>query len=298
MLDADGNEITDSYHIGRLNPYRYRGYYFDEETGLYYLQSRYYDPETGRFLNADTVEYLDPETINGLNLYAYCGNNPVMYSDPSGHFPWLVFAIIAGILILGGGAIGGISAGMAGGSVGEVFAGIGKGTINGLVLSAGVLLTALGFYVGVTSIAGSALAFYGISVTANMLEVGVTQGKKSYYDGDDAWNTINDVNRSMFVNADTILGGELDLFSAFSLEGTRIIPKVFTGGKAYFSYLKTSFTKHYHVLFLPTMKKLLFAKSNPVFWFLGAGMTLVQVGKLMQAIFTTPNFEESDWILY
>ena len=102
VLDAEGNEITDSYHIGRLNPYRYRGYYFDEETGLYYLQSRYYDPETGRFLNADTVEYLDPESINGLNLYAYCGNNPVMYSDPSGHMhKWLAWTI-SGVLVVAG----------------------------------------------------------------------------------------------------------------------------------------------------------------------------------------------------
>ena len=65
-------------NAAHINPIRYRGYYYDEETGLYYLKSRYYDPETGRFLNADNISYLDPETINGLNLYAYCGNNPVM----------------------------------------------------------------------------------------------------------------------------------------------------------------------------------------------------------------------------
>ena len=54
-----------------------------EETDLYYLQSRYYDPETGRFLNSDAYSYLSPETLNGLNLYAYCGNNPVMYKQGS-----------------------------------------------------------------------------------------------------------------------------------------------------------------------------------------------------------------------
>ncbi len=49
--------------------------------------SRYYDPQTGRFINADTIDYLDPESINGLNLYAYCGNNPINLYDPNGHIP-------------------------------------------------------------------------------------------------------------------------------------------------------------------------------------------------------------------
>ena len=85
VVDANGNEITSSNHLGNLNPFRYRGYYYDTETGLYFLQTRYYDPETGRFLNRDSVSYADPETINGLNLYAYCLNNPVEYVDPTGH---------------------------------------------------------------------------------------------------------------------------------------------------------------------------------------------------------------------
>ena len=85
--DAYGNcsVITNSL-VGLMNPFRYRGYYYDSDLGLYYLQSRYYDPQTGRFINADDVSYLDPETIHGLNLYAYCLNNPVMYVDPVGHF--------------------------------------------------------------------------------------------------------------------------------------------------------------------------------------------------------------------
>lgn len=76
MLDANGNDLTDSSHIGNRNPFRYRGYFYDVETGLYYLQTRYYDPEIGRFLNMDDISYADPEQFHGLNLYAYCGNNP------------------------------------------------------------------------------------------------------------------------------------------------------------------------------------------------------------------------------
>ncbi len=84
VLKPDGSENTRSDFIGNINPIRYRGYYYDKETGLYYLKSRYYDPETGRFINIDDTDYLDPDTIGGINLYAYCNNNPVMNVDPDG----------------------------------------------------------------------------------------------------------------------------------------------------------------------------------------------------------------------
>lgn len=59
------------------NPFRYRGYYYDTETGFYYLNSRYYSPLWRRFISPETADALNPESINGLNLYAYAGNNPV-----------------------------------------------------------------------------------------------------------------------------------------------------------------------------------------------------------------------------
>ena len=72
--------------IATINPYRYRSYYFDLETGLYYLQSRYYDPTTGRFLNFDSTEYLNYSgTILSHNLICYCDNNPVNATDYFGH---------------------------------------------------------------------------------------------------------------------------------------------------------------------------------------------------------------------
>ncbi len=99
--DAWGNHIvtpTDEAYseLSQLNPFRYRGYYYDTETKLYYLKTRYYDPEVGRFITIDDLSYLDPDTINGLNLYAYCGDNPVMAVDPSGR--WF-FTVLFGLLI-------------------------------------------------------------------------------------------------------------------------------------------------------------------------------------------------------
>ena len=70
--------------IAEINPLRYRGYYYDTETGYYYLQSRYYNPEWGRFLSPDAFGYIDNSTRLGFNAYIYCTNNPVMYTDPTG----------------------------------------------------------------------------------------------------------------------------------------------------------------------------------------------------------------------
>jgi len=68
------------------NPFRYRGYYYDEETGFYYLNVRYYDPQVRRFISADDMEYLGAAgSVTGYNLFLYCGNSPVNYSDNSGH---------------------------------------------------------------------------------------------------------------------------------------------------------------------------------------------------------------------
>ena len=84
-------ECTVEVDVGQIatkNPIRYRSYYYDEEINLYYLKSRYYDPETGRFMTIDDVKFIAPNTINGLNLYAYCANNPIMNGDPKGTSFW------------------------------------------------------------------------------------------------------------------------------------------------------------------------------------------------------------------
>ncbi len=88
---------TDTTHIANINPFRYRGYYYDVETKLYYLQSRYYDPETCRFINADEVDFISSSELN-INLFIYCGNNPINYSDIFGTNPVWAVGIIAGIV--------------------------------------------------------------------------------------------------------------------------------------------------------------------------------------------------------
>ena len=87
--------------VGKANPFRYRGYYYDSETELYYLNSRYYDPETGRWINADDHEIIDGENDHILenNIFAYCMNNSVNKFDPDGYW---ALAITGGYLVTAG----------------------------------------------------------------------------------------------------------------------------------------------------------------------------------------------------
>ena len=100
--DAWGNVLsisgTSAVIIGTLNPFRYRGYYYDTETGYYYLNSRYYDPVVGRFLNGDSSLYTG-QGLFGCNTFVYCNNNPVIYVDNEGEFP--VLAGIGVIVVIG-----------------------------------------------------------------------------------------------------------------------------------------------------------------------------------------------------
>lgn len=96
--DAYGNIVNingvNQNQIAKLNPYRYRSYYYDVETNFYYLNARYYNPEIGRFITADDIEYLDTENMNGLNLYCYCLNNSIIYADYSGHFGGIFYGVL------------------------------------------------------------------------------------------------------------------------------------------------------------------------------------------------------------
>ncbi len=90
IQDTDGHFLYDEEdHIANINPFRYRSYYYDSEIKLYYLNSRYYDPSIGRFLNADGIIGANQDLL-GYNLYAYCSNNPIMFSDLSGREDMLI----------------------------------------------------------------------------------------------------------------------------------------------------------------------------------------------------------------
>ena len=99
IYDAYGN-VTTTYSNGgasspaRFNPFKYRGYYHDSELGFYYLNSRYYDPKVGRFVNADEIVSGSDGSLQGKNLFAYCFNNPVNLDDSNGNWPrWITAAV-------------------------------------------------------------------------------------------------------------------------------------------------------------------------------------------------------------
>ena len=110
VYDAFGNhKVYDGYYnantndsfIGNINPFRYKSYYYDKESNLYYLNSRYYSPIYYRFISIDDIDYLKSESINGINLYAYCGNDPINYTDPSGHMAGWLGWVLGGLVVVG-----------------------------------------------------------------------------------------------------------------------------------------------------------------------------------------------------
>ena len=186
--DAWGNctIVKDTAGVAEVNPFRYRGYYYDVETGLYYLKTRYYDPEVGRFISQDDVSYLDPNSINGLNLYAYCLNNPIMGVDPTGTFVLsaILIGLIAGAVVgaIIGGTVAGVTAYNNGARGWELFGwtmlGIGCGAVIGGAIGAaiGAVAPAVGSFMGSASSAiGSFLSStFVIGTTASGAAVAVT----------------------------------------------------------------------------------------------------------------------------
>ena len=125
--------------IGDLNPLRYRGYYYDAETGFYYLQSRYYDPAICRFINADTFATTDANGVLSANMFAYCENNPVMRTDETGN-DWQSLAVKMAIGTLAI-AIGvGVTAATGGAALPALVAGIKAACVAGAI-SAGMSAT-------------------------------------------------------------------------------------------------------------------------------------------------------------
>ena len=146
--------------LGKDNPYRYKGYYYDDETGMYYLKSRYYQPEICRFISADTIEVLDCQgDLNDKNLYAYCDNNPVMRVDTGGQI-WITLGIMAA-----GGGIGMV--------IGAASSAITQYMFNGEINWKSVGVAAVGGFVS-GAVAASPLGLTG------QIGVGAAVGAVSY----------------------------------------------------------------------------------------------------------------------
>jgi len=153
-VESYTNTSNMAQFIAIKNPFRYRGYYYDIETGLYYLNSRYYDPEIGRFINADDIGYLDLESINGLNLYAYCINNPVNLCDETGcaWWDWLIsgLQIVVGAVLVATGVGAGFGAMLiAGGTIGLISNAVGSaigGGIGSVVNGGGAISTGISLF--------------------------------------------------------------------------------------------------------------------------------------------------------
>ena len=171
IYDASGNQIESGDNIGIKNPIRYRGYYFDRDLYLYYLQSRYYEPILGRFLSPDSPQYLDPTTIQGLNLYTYCLNNPISYVDPNGTSFTALVLIIFGIILSGiiTGAVAAVTASpeeskggaFLGGFVSGVFSASGIAIGAAIPVGKTFVATAMGFLGGLFGNAISQKISYG-----------------------------------------------------------------------------------------------------------------------------------------
>ena len=136
--DAWGNILSQSGSMASTNPLRYRGYYYDSETGFYYLQSRYYDPATRRFINADVYSSTDSSDAISCNMFAYCGNNPTSRSDETGDFwNFIVGAVVGAVVNAVSTAVDAVKeGGLDALSDGKTWAKIGVSAAGGLVSGA------------------------------------------------------------------------------------------------------------------------------------------------------------------
>ena len=191
ILDSHGTELvkyeynswgkllnlTDysSNGLGRRNPFRFKGYYYDEELGMYYLNSRYYDPEVGRFISPDTTDILEvQDDLYDKNLYAYCDNNPVMRIDSSGAVWHLAVGAVVGVATQ---FVADVGIGLAtGSSFGEVISSLSLVDYAAAAIGGAIAASGIGFAGAV--VANATLG--GTTYLANCSYKGVKSNKKDF----------------------------------------------------------------------------------------------------------------------
>ena len=199
--DAWGNILTAEGSLAAANPIRYRGYYFDAETGLYYLQSRYYDPTVGRFINADAQ--VVAESSVGCNSFTYSLNNPVSMADDEGDLPFFVATAIAGAII---GAIVGGAVAAANGK--NVWAGIGIGAAAGALIGTGAGMAAGAALAGsITATTGAVV--HGAGALAAVVSSGGTGAGATYIS-----NNITHASNSLAPASQEVAQNSFDTYRA------------------------------------------------------------------------------------
>ena len=219
---------------------------------------------------------------------------PVMYVDPSGEFPFIALAIFAGIMIISGGIIGGISAGESGSNIIE---GVGKGMLVGGIFSLSIAMIFGGFSFGATTILGSMMASYGISVSANMLEIMVLQGKKSAFDGDSFWNSTNDIVNATNANMGRYLLGRMGDQTAGFL-GTRVISKLNVLHKFAMTVGELNQLYSFQSAFRIASQSFWTRKLVRPTIYLTYGFAAYHIIKLGSALFSSSTDTKTRWILF
>ena len=179
--DAYGNTISITGE-NIYNPFIYKGYYYDNDIEMYYCHNRFYNPKWRRWLTPDSPNYLNIDTPSGMNLFIYCNNNPVMYSDGDGHLA--ISAILIGLAVgfgigAGAGAITGLVSGLINHDSGCQLAGdVFGGALVGGALG---LATTAGGFAGIGAISGWTLAGTIAGTSALSFGAGVAQSSINQY---------------------------------------------------------------------------------------------------------------------
>ena len=176
--DSYGNikQISGDLSLGKLNPFRYKGYYYDNESGMYYCKSRYYVAYWRRWLNMDRIEYLDNTNIGNINLFSYCNNNPVMMIDDKGNFG-LLSALLVGAGILVSGLFTGLSSACSRNEDESFLGAFTGGFIDGAVGSIAVAIGAAG---GAPAIAVACVLSFAGGFAGNAIGQKISYGDIDY----------------------------------------------------------------------------------------------------------------------